>query len=139
MLEEKLLNNKLNVPRFHVKRYFSKVFHKDFLDAKDNPETQQTSKLAEGNVAESQEPSGHVETEQNAEQDASAAVTDDANLGDATYRCDKCEKQFESKQECEVHQRMEHDQQKLYTCNVCDKTFINQSNMKIHMGLHEVL
>ncbi|XP_020277480.1 zinc finger protein 3-like [Pseudomyrmex gracilis] len=120
-----------------------KVFHKDFVDAKDNPETQsttqQSSNLAEGNVAESQEPSGTVETQNVVEQDASAAVTDDAtkNLGDAIYRCDRCEKQFESKQECEVHQRMEHDQQKLYTCNVCDKTFVNQSNLKIHMGSHE--
>lgn len=108
------------------------------MDAKDNnPEThenathQNSSNPAEGNA---QEPSERDVEAQNPAVAADATET----ASDSTYRCDKCDKQFESKQECELHQRMEHDQQKLYTCNVCDKTFANQSNLKIHMGTHEV-
>lgn len=55
----------------------------------------------------------------------------------AIYTCEKCNKQFESKEEFELHMRVEHEQQK-FTCNICDKSFINQSDLKMHMITHGV-
>jgi len=114
---------------------------KDFFDTKENLELHQ--KTAQHNLnpiegsAEVHLSLEKIET-QNEEQNiltAPSEVTDDSN--DVIHKCEKCDKQFESKQKYELHVRVMHELQK-FTCNVCNKTFLHQSNLKMHMASHGV-
>ncbi|XP_072746124.1 uncharacterized protein [Anoplolepis gracilipes] len=125
-----------------------KSFHKDnkyectqcklLFDSKENlmshqKTTEHSSNPTEENT-EVQEPFERLEAH-SAEQDASTAtITEDSS--NVVYMCEKCDKQFESKQEYELHMRVAHELQK-FTCNVCNKEFTNQSNLKMHMTTHK--
>ncbi|XP_036149519.1 zinc finger and SCAN domain-containing protein 2 isoform X2 [Monomorium pharaonis] len=109
---------------------------KKVFDSKENlilhQETQHNSNSAEENVdaQESHEP-------QNLQPSNSTMKLHDEIARDSTsiiYKCEKCDKQFELKQEYELHIRV-HEQPEI-TCSTCNKTFTSQSDLKTHMTTH---
>jgi len=93
----------------------------------------QHSNLTEENV-EAQESHEMHSTEQNTSTMKLVVAGDSRSV---IYMCEKCNKQFELKQEYELHMRVVHEQQE-FTCNICNKSFTNQSDLKMHVTTHEV-
>ncbi|XP_019885783.2 zinc finger protein 665 isoform X2 [Ooceraea biroi] len=115
---------------------------RDIFDSKENLELHQKTARHSSSpeVEESADTDANLSLEktetQNAEENIFAATSEVAeSSSDAIHKCEKCDKQFDSKQEYELHARMMHEQQK-FTCNVCNKTFLQQSNLKMHMASH---
>lgn len=130
---------------------YSRSFHKNikyectpckkFFDSKENLElhkktTEHSSNSTEENI-ETQKSPERLQVH-NAEQ-VSFTATSEITKDDSSkvYTCNKCDKQFELKQEYELHEKMVHDPQK-FSCSICNKNFTNQSNLKVHMAMHKV-
>ncbi|XP_067213476.1 zinc finger protein 287-like isoform X2 [Linepithema humile] len=126
---------------FHKNIKYECAQCKKFFDSKENLELHQKTTEHSLNVAEEntegQKSLERVQTTSSTEQDSFATTTETTkDNSDTPHTCKKCDKQFESKQEYELHERMAHDQQK-FSCSVCNNSFTNQSNLKMHMTMHK--
>ncbi|XP_043677255.1 zinc finger protein 347-like isoform X1 [Vespula pensylvanica] len=64
--------------------------------------------------------------------------TSDKNIGNnSDIMCGKCEKTFQTKESCELHEKIIHENEKPFICNICNKSFAYQTNLKGHMLTHE--
>ncbi|KAL2718806.1 zinc finger protein 3-like [Vespula squamosa] len=60
-----------------------------------------------------------------------------ANNSDTNIMCGQCEKTFQTKESCELHVKIIHENEKPFICNICSKSFAYQTNLKGHMLTHE--
>lgn len=59
---------------------------------------------------------------------------------EGTYRCEKCSKHFQSKDNLETHIKVVHQGEKPFVCDVCSKAFAYESSLKGHMEIvHQVI
>ncbi|XP_011883064.1 PREDICTED: zinc finger protein 271-like [Vollenhovia emeryi] len=121
---------------FHASTKFECTQCKKMFDTKENLTLHQETTKHSSNFAEENVEVQEAQKTNNAKQNTSLKSSEVAkDSSKATYTCEKCNKQFDLKQEYELHMRVAHEQQK-FSCSNCNKSFANQSDLKTHMTTH---